>query len=347
VQSFFFYEWDTYRDTASELQWRLRGIFKKQIIGDMLSADKTRFHIGRAMDEGKVIVIDNSQAKCGGPEMCGFFGRLFVSQIWSAGTARQGRPDHLKKPTYVYIDEAHLVIKKDQKIAAIIDELRSQKVGLILAHQKLRGQIDDTNVLSSLENCAIKMVNVGAEVDYFSKLLGIPAERMMNLPQGHFATDIRWEGNGIRNVEKAELPFRDMTQAEQEAHRRRMRELYGVDVEKAHDGAKSVRGQVTSPATLEVKPVVPLAPKVPETTKPDGGAFLRLNQLAMQKMAKNSALTISSAIDQVLKENADLREMYERSIEVERQSRKPEKVYEPAKKKAPSQLTQDWEPPEN
>ena len=156
VQSFFWHEWDIYSDTTRKMQWRLRGLMNKKLTRSILSAPKTKFNIGMAMDQGKVVVIDNAQAKCT-QEGCGFIGRLFVAQIWSAGTARALIPDHLKKPTYVYIDEAHVVIKKDQKIAAIIDELRSQKIALILAHQKLRGQIDDINVLSSLENCAIKM----------------------------------------------------------------------------------------------------------------------------------------------------------------------------------------------
>jgi hypothetical protein len=227
MQSFFWYEWDTYSDTTREMQWRLRGLLNKKLIKAMLSAPKTKFHIGKAMDQGKVVVIDNSQAKCTA-EGCGFIGRLFVAQIWSAGTARALMPEHLKKPTYVYIDEAHLVIKKDQKVAAIIDELRSQKIALILAHQKLRGQIDDINVQSSLENCAIKMVNVGpGERDYFSKLLGIPPERMTDLPRGHFATHIRWEGPSIKKVTKAVLPFRTMTEQEKRTHEERMNALYG------------------------------------------------------------------------------------------------------------------------
>jgi hypothetical protein len=247
MQSFFWYEWDTYSDTTREMQWRLRGLLGKKLIKAMLSAPKTKFDIGKAMDQGKVVVIDNSQAKCTA-EGCGFIGRLFVAQIWSAGTARALISDHLKKPTYVYIDEAHLVIKKDQKIAAIIDELRSQKIGLILAHQKVRGQIDDINVLSSLENCAIKMVNVGAgERDYFSKLLGIPPERMKDLPRGHFATDIRWEGASIKKVPKAVLPYRTMTEQEKKTHQERMNTLYGYTPKprggSSSDNESSVRGE--------------------------------------------------------------------------------------------------------
>ncbi len=238
TQNFFFREWENYNDTSKEMQWRLRGLINKPILRTMFSAPKTRFHIGRAMDEGKVVVIDNSQAKCT-PEGCGFLGRLFVAQIWTAGTARQLIPDDRKKPTYVYIDEAHVVIKKDQKIAAIIDELRSQKVGLILSHQRL-GQIDDANVRGALENCAIKMVSVGkGEVEYFSKLLDIPRERMTSLKLGQFATDIRWEGTSITAAPKAHLPFRNMTLDEERALQARMKRLYGVETQKAPTGIEA------------------------------------------------------------------------------------------------------------
>jgi hypothetical protein len=227
TQSFMLREWEAYKDTAAEMQWRLRGLKNKKSMWAMLSAEKTTFHIAKAIDEGKVIVIDNSQAKCTA-EGCGFIGRFFVSQIWTAGTARAVLPDHRKKPTYVYIDEAHLVIKKDQKIAAIIDELRSQKIALILAHQKVRGQIDDINVLSSLENCAIKMANVDAEAPYFSKLLHIPEERINKLKRGQFALHERGEEPRIAQVPKASLPFKVMTHAEEIKLRERMRTLYGA-----------------------------------------------------------------------------------------------------------------------
>ncbi|MGY3406130.1 hypothetical protein ACVWZV_002243 [Bradyrhizobium sp. GM5.1] len=209
------------------MQWRLRGLFNKTFVKKMLSAQKTRFDIGKAMDRGKIVVIDNSQAKCT-PEGCGFIGRLFVSLIWSAGTARHLLPDHLKKPTFVYIDEAHQVIKKDQKIAAIIDELRSAKVGLILAHQRVQ-QIEDPNVRSALEACAIKMANVDAEAPYFSKLLRVPEERMDNLRKGQFAMHIRGEGGSIVQVPIATLPFPTMNASEKSAHRQYLQKLYGVE----------------------------------------------------------------------------------------------------------------------
>jgi clan AA aspartic protease (TIGR02281 family) len=145
-------------------------------------------------------------------------------------------PDSEKKPTFVYIDEAHVVIKKDPKIADIIDELRSARIGLVLAHQKLRGQIDDITVQSSLENCAIKMVNVsGGEIEYFSKLMDFPVDKMKNLEQRHFATYTRGKKppHSITRVPLLKVPFRTMTPAEEAALKARMKEKYGVEQQKA------------------------------------------------------------------------------------------------------------------
>jgi hypothetical protein len=105
LQNFFWKEWASYTSTREEVQWRLRGLFNKTHLANMFSAPKTRFDIGSEMQKGKVIVIDNSQAKCT-KEGCGFLGRFFVSQIWWAGTLRHLLPDSEKKPTFVYIDEA-------------------------------------------------------------------------------------------------------------------------------------------------------------------------------------------------------------------------------------------------
>lgn len=266
IQDFFNHRWDIYIDTAKEMTWRLEGLLTKTFMKKMFSASKTRFRIADAMDQGKVIVIDNSQKKCKSPEGCGFIGRLFVSEIWAAGNAREGRPDEEKMPTYVYIDEAHLVIKKDTKIASIIAELRSQQVGLILAHQWLQ-QIEDPQVRAALRNCAIKTVNVpkGEDLSYFSELLGLPPERITDLPPGHFATDIRFKGAGVSAFPLGPLPVRTMTPTEEEAHKVKMRKEYGITSEGPSEPEPS-RAMVSLPAEADT-PIVAPHPK-PQQPKP-------------------------------------------------------------------------------
>jgi hypothetical protein len=66
----------------------------------------------------------------------------------SAAQRRAKRPESAKLPCYFYIDEAHTIIRNDARVATILDELRSQKVALIVAHQRLE-QIKSKDVTAS------------------------------------------------------------------------------------------------------------------------------------------------------------------------------------------------------
>jgi type IV secretory pathway VirB4 component len=230
LQGFFTNEWKDYDRTRGELKWRFRLLMENDLIRNMFSAPHTRFNIAVSMQRGDVVVVDNSQQYLH-EDGSAFLGRFFLAQIWKAATARSSWPQHKKTPVYVYIDECHTIIRNDPIIATIIDMCRSQNIALILAHQRAK-QIEDTNVLSALENCAIKMANVDAEAKYFSQLLHIPEEKMNQLPRGQFATHIRGEGTSIVEIPLAELPYYDMTQDEKHKLERRMQLRYGIESEK-------------------------------------------------------------------------------------------------------------------
>ena len=73
---------------------------------------------------------------------------------------RSERPRHEKLPCFVYIDECYDVIREDENIADIIDQCRSQNIGLILAHQRTN-QIVSKNVLDALMNSALRCHQAG------------------------------------------------------------------------------------------------------------------------------------------------------------------------------------------
>jgi len=256
LQEFFDVEWSDFAATRSQLKWRMRLLLENELIRNIFSASETKFHIGDAMDAGKIVVIDNSQAVIG-KTGSSFLGRYFISQVWDAATARSHRKQQSKKPVYLYIDEAHLVI--NEKIASIIDECRSQRIALVLAHQRAK-QVGDPAVLSALENCAVKTVNVDAEAHYFGKLLHVPEERINQLPIGHFAMHVRGEGSSIVEVPRASLPFRQMTASDEAVLRERMRSFYGSASPKTHkppeaDGSRELDRK---PAEAD-KTILPLA----------------------------------------------------------------------------------------
>jgi len=104
------------------------------------------------------------------------------------------------------------------------------------------------------------MANVDAEASYFSDLLHIPEERMNKLPRGHFAMHIRGEDSSIAEVPFARLPYREMTVAEQQAHQKRMTELYGIQKQKAPQTLGEAPSRPASGAAGEA-PIISPQPK--------------------------------------------------------------------------------------
>jgi hypothetical protein len=178
----------TYDSTRKEVVWRLDYLLTNPVMRSMFSAPHTRLDLGKEMDAGKVIIINNSKAVLG-DEGAEFFGRFFVALIARAAQQRTGRPAASKKPCYVYIDECQSVIAKDTRIPILLDECRSQKIALILAHQRT-AQLT-APVLDAVANCAIRMANSDDEAKYLSPKLRMDAEVLQSLPRGTFGAFVR------------------------------------------------------------------------------------------------------------------------------------------------------------
>ena len=167
---------------------RLRLLLDNDVMKEMLLAPFTTFHIGEAMDDGKIIIIDNSKGKLG-EQAAEFFGRFFIAQVLAAAQQRSFRPASTKRPVYFYIDEAQSVIARDEKITTVLHECRAQKIALILAHQEMV-QLSD-KVLSAVQNCAIRFANPDEEAPKLVRTLRTDIDQLRALKQGQFAGYIR------------------------------------------------------------------------------------------------------------------------------------------------------------
>ena len=176
----------TYENTKKEVVWRLDALMTNPVLRAMFSATHTKLDMGKAMDAGKVIIINNSKAILGN-EGSEFFGRFFIALILRAAQQRAGRS--YKKPCFVYIDECQGVIGKDTQIPILLDEVRSQKVALILAHQRT-AQLT-APVLDAVANCAIRIANSDDEAKYLSDKLRMDVGQLRSLPRGTFAAFVR------------------------------------------------------------------------------------------------------------------------------------------------------------
>lgn len=183
------YDSKTYSETKQQLLWRIRDLTTKvPLLRDMFKAPKTLIDIGKEMDAGKVIIIDNSAAKLSaGSE---FFSRFFVALILGAAQQRAGREEENKMPCYFYIDECDTVVARDPNIATILDRCRSQKIGLVLAHQRLK-QIDNEKVLDALSNSAVRIANSDDDAPALAGRMRTTPELLRSLKKGKFAVFMR------------------------------------------------------------------------------------------------------------------------------------------------------------
>jgi len=233
LQDFFFKEFNTkvYEDRKREIVWRLRLLLENDTMRGMMLAMRTRFDIGAAMDAGKIIIINNSKALLG-DQGAEFFGRFFIAQVLAAAQARSGRRAQDKKPVYFYIDECQNVIARDERISTILDECRSQRVALILAHQRTE-QITSQNVLSALANCAIRYANSDDEARYLAPRLRTTPEFLQSLRRGEFAAFVRDMTTQALALKIPRADFSDapkFTAAETAALKERMHKQYGVQL---------------------------------------------------------------------------------------------------------------------
>jgi hypothetical protein len=217
----------TYAETRSQIIWRLDFILTNDTMRAMFASPTTRLKLGEAMNSGKIILIDASKAKLGddGSE---FYQRFFLALILGAAQARSTLKPSEKLPVYCYLDECQWV-RNDQKLATILDECRSQKIALILAHQRT-DQITNPNVLSAMANCAIRFANSDDEAKFLAPKLRCDSEFLYSLPRGTFAAFVR---DLMPRAIALNVPYRNiedlpqMSPAQQGALRQRMRDEYG------------------------------------------------------------------------------------------------------------------------
>jgi hypothetical protein len=237
----------TYESTRREVVWRLDYLMTNPVIRTMFSAVQTKLDIGKEMDDGKIILINNSKSILT-DEGAEFFGRFFLALIVRAAQQRAGRPAAEKKPCYVYVDECQTVIAKDTRIPTLLDECRSQKIALILSHQR-SAQLT-APVLDAAANCAIRMANSDDEAKYLADKIRMPAETLRSLPRGSFGTFIRdFSPPGfvlkVPRYDVGKLPR--MTDAEFEAIRDRMKRDFSSSLPEKPTEAAPPRPQSPKP----------------------------------------------------------------------------------------------------
>ena len=110
-----------------------------RLVRNIFGQPRTKLSIRRAMDEGKIIVVNLSKGKIG-EDNANMIGSLLVTKIQIDAMGRADMAKHLRKPFYLYIDEFQNFATKS--FATILSEARKYKLSLIVANQ-YTSQLDE------------------------------------------------------------------------------------------------------------------------------------------------------------------------------------------------------------
>lgn len=124
----------TGRPQASILT-RLDAFLRPKLIRHMVGQKQNRLDLTALMNKGKILLAKLAQGAIG-EENAYLLGSFLVSKFHQAAIARQGVPEQIRHPFYLYIDEFHNFVCPS--MASILSGARKYGLGLILAHQELR-----------------------------------------------------------------------------------------------------------------------------------------------------------------------------------------------------------------
>ena len=180
------------KSTREQISSRIWSLRRNDAFMRMFSADKAKVRFADLIDTpGSVILVNTSKDELG-DEGCGMLGRFFVALLKQAAERRAPVTDKSSlTPCFCYVDECHNYVKDNPKVAAILEEARQQRIGLLLAHQHLY-QVGTT--IHALGTVGIKMAsNVSAEDrPKMARELETVPNFIADQPQGSFAISIRF-----------------------------------------------------------------------------------------------------------------------------------------------------------
>lgn len=215
--------------TKSQVVDRLFAVKRIRALARIFSSPKTKLNLYEELAKGRVIVINAAKSVLqeDGVEI---FTRFFLANILLAAEKRQLLPKSRRMDTYLYIDEAQDVIRRDERLPVVLDQARKLRLGCVIAHQRL-GQMAPPVLNALMGSTAIKFVaNLGdSSLGTLANTMNTTPEFLRRQPPFHFAVHIRGATDtavslAVPYVDFSRLP--QMTEAARDDVRRTMRERY-------------------------------------------------------------------------------------------------------------------------
>ena len=151
-----------YIATRRQVLRRLWGVIENPTLERMLSAKRNRVDLFAALNAGSIVLVNTARDFLK-DERSSFLGRIFIALTLQAVFERAALPEHLRRPTFLIIDEASEYF--DSKIDDLLTQARQHRCGLVLAHQYLDQLTSGPLKASIAANTSIKLAAGLADED--------------------------------------------------------------------------------------------------------------------------------------------------------------------------------------
>jgi len=141
-----------YIQVRSQLLRRLWHVLSNPVFARMFSHPRNGVNFKQVLDSGKILLINTAKARLK-TEWSQIFGRFCIAQILQATLERAADPAARRRPAFIYIDECHEYL--DQTTELFLLQARKYRVGMVLAHQNIEGQLKNPALKAALTTTAI------------------------------------------------------------------------------------------------------------------------------------------------------------------------------------------------
>ena len=137
VLKFWKWEFEKWNDKQREeavgpITNKVGQFLSSKLVRNIFGQPRTKLNLRKAMDEGKIILVNLSKGRIG-EDNANMIGSLLVTKFQIDAMSRADIPAHLRRDFYLYIDEFQNFATKS--FATILSEARKYKLSLIVANQ--------------------------------------------------------------------------------------------------------------------------------------------------------------------------------------------------------------------
>ncbi len=241
VKSFWTKEFARYSEryeieATAAIQNKIGQLISAPLIRGIIGQVKTSIDIRKAMDEGKILLVNLSKGKVG-EDASSLLGALIVTKLQIAAMSRVDIPESERRDFYFYVDEFQNFATKS--FTNIFSEARKYRLNLIITHQYVT-QMEESIRDAVFGNVGtLACFRVGAEdAEYLEKEFApdFQALNLVNLDKYNIYIKLMIDGLANRTFSARTLPPRPVSS---KSHREKIiatsRERYGTPYKKVED----------------------------------------------------------------------------------------------------------------